>query len=449
MQSKKHQKYISRLAAVLLTTCLIGGMAPVLADNESGKLSSEELIKAKASLELINNKLGKFSKAKTQIKLVESDEINIGPATDDKTTITLTSALVAEFADDRDAIASLVARQQAQQNQEPKQKTEKIKSPTTSKLMDMLGSAVNGAIDSKLNVSGAGQTLSEGSNEIISSVYSQSQEKAAAEASITWLVEAGYNPYGAVRAQQKLLTLSKAGRTGALDQVQRASEDKVAYLEALIDDNAKAKALGADSKNPLWPQAIGSRNTGVGPAAAATAQATNKIETTTAASANDEPIDGVSLSRYAAIKNDVAFIGEGRALNKYNLTPEAFSTLDRQWTERMTQDQSLDLSKRYAVYYLEASQGEFADWGKDVAQIKQTGRLQLGTDPTGVDDWITLHKAHKEASRGGPDTATAFATTAKDKGLSIYDFNIINAWWSQRAKDLAVQGDKSLLQRMN
>jgi hypothetical protein len=154
------------------------------------------------------------------------------------------------------------------------------------------------------------------------------------------------------------------------------------------------------------------------------------------------------LSRYAAIKNDIAYMGESASLAKHSLAQEAFSKLDQQWTERMAQDKSLDLSRRYTTQYLEASQGDFADWGKDVAQVRQTGRLQLGTDPTAVDDWISLLKAQKKAASEGSAASTDFAQSAKEKGLSVYDFHIVNAWWSQRAKDRAAQGDTSLLRHM-
>lgn len=449
MSFQKNPKQTPRLAAILLALCFTGAAAPAFADNEFGKLSSEEATKAKASLELINNKLGKVSKSKAQVKLIESDEINILQSADDnKDTISVTTALVLQFADDRDAIASLIARQHVRQTQSP----EKRKSPTTSKFLDMLGSAVNSAVDSKVGVSGVGQTLSEGGSEVISSAYSQAQERAADEASINWMLEAGYNPHGAVRAQKKLLTLSEAGKTSAMNQHQPASADRVAYLEALVDDNAKSKTLSADSKNPLWARVQGNSNASAVAASAETTAALTHHKPEAAAvstdSSSDEPIDGFSLSRYAAIKNDIAFMGESPALAKHSLTQEAFSRLDQQWAARMAQDKSRNLSKRYANQYLEASQGDFADWGKDVAQVRQTGRLQLGTDPTAVDDWLVLQKMQKEIASGGPDAATAFAKAVKEKGLSLYDFNIIHSWWVQRTKDQAAKGDNSLLQRM-
>ena len=383
------------------------------------------------------------------MKLIESDEINILQSVDDnKGTISVTSALVLQFADDRDAIASLIARQHVRQTPS----FEKEKSPTASKFLDMLGSAVNSAVDSKVGVTGVGQTLSEGGSEVIRSTYSEAQEKAADEASINWMLEAGYNPYGAVRAQKKLLVLSEAGKTSAMNQHQPTSADRVAYLEALVDDNAKSKELSGEGKRPLWARI---QDSNIVPAVAASTETTtasvHRGPEGTAASADsssDEPIDGFSLSRYAAIKNDIAFMGESPALAKHNLTQDAFSRLDQQWATRMAQDKSLNLSKRYANQYLEASQGDFADWGKDVAQVRQTGRLQLGTDPTAVDDWLVLQKMQKELASGGPEAATAFAKAVKEKGLSLYDFHIIHSWWTQRSKDQAAKGDNSLLQRM-
>lgn len=439
-------------ANTLLAVCLACAMAPALADNAPNKLSSEDFTKAKASLELINSKLGKASKSKAQIKLVESDDINIGAAEDDASAIAVTTALVLQFADDRDAMASLIARQQSLPGPNTEQKPEAKKSPTVGKLMGMLGSAVGGAVDSKIGVSGASQTLTEGGSEIINSIGSQAQDKSADEASVNWMLDAGYNPHGALRAQKKLLSLSDAGKTSKLSAQHPVSADKVAYIEALIDDNAKAKAMSADSKSPLWGPAKATNSAAPLAAVAATAApavAGSSEAVSTTASTNNDSIDGTSLSRFAVIKNDVAFLGESQALAKHSLTADGFKKLDQEWSARMAQDKGQALAQRYAMHYLEASQGEFADWGIDVAQIKQTGRLQLGTDPTGVDDWIVLHKAHRNIAAGGADAAAAFTKAAKEKGMSDYDFNIVNAWWTQRAKDRAAKGDKTLVQRMN
>jgi hypothetical protein len=450
MTIQKNSKRMTRLKAILLALCVASGAAPVFANGAAGKLTSEEATKAKASLELINSKLAKVSKTQAQVKLIESDEINILRSTaEDKVAISITTALVQHFADDRDAIASLIALQHVRQSKV----SEKLKSPTASRFLGALSSAVGSVVDEKSGVSGLGQTMNEGGTEAINSAYSQTQSRAADEAGINWMLEAGYNPHGAVRAQRELLTLSEAGKTSAMNELQRVSADRVAYLEALVDDNAKAKALSSDSKSPLWPPNKSSSTVATAPAsvditAAAAAPSSVQATPVSAGSGRDEPIDGVSLSRYAAIKNDIAYMGESAALAKHSLAQDAFSKLDQQWTDRMAQDKSLDLSRRYATQYLEASQGDYADWGRDVAQVRQTGRLQLGTDPTAVDDWLSLLKAQKEAASAGSAAAAVFAQRAKEKGLSVYDFQIVNAWWSQRAKDHAAKGDQGLLRRM-
>jgi hypothetical protein len=433
------KKTCHRTAALMVAISFMSLVAPVLAQNSVDKLSSDELVKAKAALEVIHDKLSKIGKTQSQIQLVDSDEIDIQTADDDKGTISLSTALVLHFRDDRDAVASLIARQQASQRKKPVAKQETKKSPTVSKLMDMVGSAVSSAVDAKVGISGAAQTAAEGGSEVIDRVASQVLEKEIDEASVNWLAEAGYNPYGAIRAQKSLSALPEGSRGQKL----ATNPEKVAYLEALVEDNPKAKAFSADAKTPLLSRPPASSS------ASANGTASNSMTVKTSGDAGDEPIEGVSLSRYAAIKNDIAFKGESEGLAKHNLTAEAFAKIDQQWSSRIAQDKNRSLNARYATHYLEASQGEFADWGRDVAQVKQTGRLQLGTDPTGVDDWVALHKAHQEAARGGPDAVAAFGKAAKDKGLSLYDFQIVNAWWAQRAKDRASQGDRSLLQRMN
>lgn len=438
----------SKWLGLVLIAAFIASTAPANAQSNETKLSSEELLKAKATLEVIHGKLVRVSKINSQIQLVESDDIDIQINTTDKPIITLSSGLIWHFRDDRDAVAGLIARQQASLIKKPAPKQDAKKSPTLSRLLDMVGSAVGSAVDSKVGVSGVAQTVAEGSSEIADSLASQAKEKQIEENSVNWMLEAGYNPYGAVRAQKALSALPE----GSKGQTLAASPERSAYLEALIDDNAKAKTLATEGKTALLTrtQAANKSSEGAKPPSSAGQQtAVAPASASNAATPNDEPIDGVSLSRYATIKNDIAYKGETEALAKHKLSAEAFANIDQQWSARITQDKKLQLSTRYARHYMEASQGEFADWGRDVAQVKQTGRLQLGTDPTGVDDWVALHKAQKEAAAGGPDAASDFRKTAKDKGLTDYDFHIVNAWWLQRAKDKAAQGDNSLLQRIN
>ena len=148
------KKTCHRTAALMVAISFMSLVAPVLAQNSVDKLNSDELVKAKAALEVIHDKLSKIGKTQSQIQLVDSDEIDIQTADDDKGTISLSTALVLHFRDDRDAVASLIARQQASQRKKPVAKQETKKSPTVSKLMDMVGSAVSSAVDAKVGISG-------------------------------------------------------------------------------------------------------------------------------------------------------------------------------------------------------------------------------------------------------------------------------------------------------
>lgn len=429
--SRQFKQAISNfIFSALLTSILPSSFA----GEPSEKLTGDEVTKTKATLEIIQSKLTKVSKSRTQIQMLDSDDVKIQTSDDGRGIITITTGLILRFNDDRDAVASLIAQQQALFNQKPEPTLDQKKNPTTSRLLGLVGSAVSNAVDSKVGVSGASQTIADSGSVIASSLISRAREKEADESVISWMIESGYNPYGALRAQKVMLALVDAGQA----QSKVDPGERIAYLEALIQDNSKSKNYTPTDKVALVnrPQA----------AAFTASTANSPIEST---GAIDEPIDGVSLSQYAAIKNDIAFKGAVEGLAKHNLSSDAFAKIDQQWNSRIAQDKKLNLAARYSTHYMEASQGEFADWGRDVAQVKQTGRLQLGTDPTSVDDWIFLHKSNNDAAHGGPESAAAFIKVAKEKGLSIYDFQIVNAWWTQRAKDKASQGDKSLLQRMN
>lgn len=438
MKPMSIKTFLTQAIGLCLAVGSIAAYAPATAQNNANSLSADELVKAKAMLEVIHDKLAKVGKSKSQVQLIESEEIDIQSSDDGKGVITLTSGLIVHFRDDRDAVASLIARQQASHIRKPTPKQEGKKSPTVSKLMDMVGSAVSTAVDSKVGVSGAAQTVAEGSGEIVDRMALQTRKREIDEAIVNWMLEVGYNPYGAVRAQKSLSVLPEGSRGQKL----AASPDKLAYLEALVEDHPKAKAFSVDGKTALIQKAPATSSP-------TNAAASTTITTKATSDSSDEPIEGVSLSRYAAIKNDIAYKGESEGLTKHNLSTEAFAKIDQQWAVRISQDKTFNLSARYATHYMEASQGEFTDWGRDVAQVKQTGRLQLGTDPTAVDDWIELFRMNKGPARDTPDADAAFNKAIKEKGLSLYDFQIVNAWWSQRAKDKAAQGDKSLLQKMN
>lgn len=160
------------------------------------------------------------------------------------------------------------------------------------------------------------------------------------------------------------------------------------------------------------------------------------------------PVDGISLAQYAAIKNLIAFKNEAEALEKFNLSAERFKRIQDEWTQRMTRDTGSKLTNTYGQHYLESSEGQFTDWGKDVAQAMKSGRLQLGSEPTAPDDWVSLYKTEKETATEGSAGLTALAKAAEDKGMTVYDFHIVNAWWLRRAKERATGGDSSLMQRI-
>ena len=100
---------IAKPPALLLALLLATQLSSASADD---KLSSNEQTQAGATLELINSKLAKASKFKPELKLSDSDDIDLQLSEDDKT-LTLTTGLVQQLRDDRDALAGLIAHQHA------------------------------------------------------------------------------------------------------------------------------------------------------------------------------------------------------------------------------------------------------------------------------------------------------------------------------------------------
>lgn len=249
MKPIQFKKHLRQITGWMVMAGVVGfWSSPSLAQSTAEQLSADEIIKAKAVVDVINDKLAKVSQTKSRVRVVESSDIDIQAASDDPYQFALSSSLVARFADDRDALASLIARQLAVVKQKPTPKPEAKKSPVGGKLMGMFRSAVSGAIDSRVGVSGTTDLVTEGSGEVIDAITAQSNEKEVDQLSIAWLLEAGYNPYGSIRAQKSLATLPE----GSSGQKLAASPERVAYLEALVDDHPKAKAFAAADKSPLW-----------------------------------------------------------------------------------------------------------------------------------------------------------------------------------------------------
>ncbi|HJU38538.1 MAG TPA: hypothetical protein VJ724_03130, partial [Tahibacter sp.] len=163
------------------------------------------------------------------------------------------------------------------------------------------------------------------------------------------------------------------------------------------------------------------------------------------------PIDGVDFATFAAISNELSYVGDkGKAalLARHKLTDAKFAAVSDGYTARMGEYGAL--RTRFSADYFRATQGRLAAWGDDLADSYEHGQPLRLDPPYPLDTAAALFAAMRE--RGAPNLDDAQQAAAEREvlaahGLTYYDFLIGYNWWARRAKIAAVGGDSSLLAR--
>jgi Zn-dependent protease with chaperone function len=390
-------------------------------------------------LEAMHQALAKVSGIKSRLLLSDSDEVNaFATEAEGEKLIVLNMGLVDALGDDRDALVSVLAHEYAHHG-----KSHLASTKSTNSLFGVLGVVVGAVIDYKLGTGGLGQDIGGAGAKVITRSFSRDQEREADATGLQWMVDAGYNPAGAVRAQRKFLEMAGSSGGFSLFRTHPGSDERVVNLQGLIAANVKAQALQSDQKVAL---ALPSAEQDDEEADESEGQAVAAFTEPPAALL--EPVQGTSLAGFAQISNDIVFMGEAKALARHKLSASRYAQINDGWTARMRGESGHTLTGAYSAHYFEASQGRFAAWGKDVAQAMRSGRLAQATEPVPVDDWAALVQAQRQAVKDGQYDAAAFERAVRAKGMTSYDFNIVNSWWMQRARERAAQGDTSLYQKL-
>lgn len=393
-----------------------------------------------SELEEMHQKLAKVSGIEAKLLLSDSDEINAF-ATEAKgaKVIVLHMGLVDALAEDRDALVSVLAHEYAHHG-----KSHLASTKSTNSIFGVLGVVVGAVIDYKLGTGGLGQDIGGAGAKVITRSFSRDQEREADALGLQWMVDAGYNPAGAVRAQRKFLEMAGSSGGFSLFRTHPGSEERVVNLQGLIAANAKAQTLQSDTKVALTLPADDEDED----VQMASSNGPGEATPTEPPAAMLEPVQGTSLETYAQISHDIVFMGEAKALAKHKISASRYAQINEGWTQRMRTETGHALSGAYSRHYFASSQGQFAVWGKDVAQAMRSGRLEQENGPVPVEDWVELAKAQQKAVKDGQYDAAAFERVAQAKGMTSYDFNIVNSWWTQRARERAARGDTSLFQKL-
>lgn len=427
----------------LLVLCLAGSVCaePKFVD-AADWLESTKTPKTKRMLESVLDMRDKLvAKSGIEIRLlISSDEDLNAFATEYKgeKIVALNIGLLNAFADDRDVIAAVLAHELGHHA-----KDHIAKSQSTDTALGILGAVVGAVIDARIGtrggISGIGSDLAGLGADLLSKTFSRDQEREADQVGLQWMTEAGYNPQGAVRLHQKLLAMGGSGGPSFL-RTHPTSDERIANIEAFIQENSDAQKHAAAS-----PTALAKSEQQVAKVAPATS--TPATQSPVPAAVPSEPLEGFTLEAYAKMVSELSYTNHAAATyKKLGITPEKFKRLNEGFTKRIQQDKGLQLTQRYSNYYLAASLGPYAKYGKDAARAYASNEPLQESAPMTIEKWVEISV---QMEKRGLDGHEAAAKVLKPHELTPYDWNVIHHWWNRKIAESAQSGDMAMLTQWN
>ncbi|HET8897375.1 MAG TPA: hypothetical protein VFN09_01145, partial [Rhodanobacteraceae bacterium] len=152
------------------------------------------------------------------------------------------------------------------------------------------------------------------------------------------------------------------------------------------------------------------------------------------------PIGSVGFDDYAALANEVQYVGQSKALAHHKLSKKRLDAINEGFTARM--QASPALRERYTIAFYRATQGRFAAYGRDLADSYAKHQDLHFEPPFPLQRMLTLNAALAQAD-GELDPRVLAAA-----GLTSYEAMIGRAWWMRKAMVLALTGDTSLITRL-
>ena len=239
---------------VLLFLLAIFYLIPALAQANTWDLDSisqSSLSDSSVDLTISNRTLTKLNTAQIRMLLDTRDRISAQSGTYAKVlisdepilnawaisangakTITLTLEMLEMIGNDSDQFAALIGHEIthiAQNHQAQKESVNNI--------LNLLGAIAGVVIDAKLQnttrgYQGIGQDIAEVGTALASNAYSRSEEKEADEYGIRWMVQAGYDPQGAIRLHKGIL--NRSGDSISFLSDHPSSSDRIANINQMI-----------------------------------------------------------------------------------------------------------------------------------------------------------------------------------------------------------------------
>ncbi len=444
---------MSRVLALTVAALLCGASVAhaethyYLVDAIATQAEDADLRAQAVELEKIFADLERASGVEARLVYSTDPDINaLATEIDGEKIILVQQGLLAAMGDDRDAVAATLGHELGHHKADhlgAGRRKEQGARVVGTILGAIIGAKLGG---SRHAGSGAvlGASAGNAGGNLVALKFNRNQEMEADRLGIGWMIAAGYNPQGMMRLQQRLGELEAGRAPATMFRTHPPSGKRYKAAQELIAKLAPPADLLARPIVPVaGPDAIAAAAEQIrhdGEAALAEALDPRLGDIPAAALA---PIGAVGFDEYAALANELMFVGESghaKALARHKLDAARLAELGNGYSARMQQTPAL--TERYSIAFFRGTRGRFAAHGRDLADSYARHQALQLEPPFPLEQLLAINAAPAQAD-GSPDPQAIAAA-----GLTPYELYIGRAWWMRKATVAALTGDTHLIARI-
>ena len=276
--------------------------------------------------------------------------------------------------------------------------------------------------------------------------YSRLHEKEADLIGLQLMARAGFDPRESIALWQKMSQLNKE-KPFEFFSTHPADEKRIAGLNEVMPNALQLyQQAQAQHKQPHCQVPDNLNDLLTAPSEEESAETEDTL--TKVDSQLLKPIDGISFEQWAKINNALLYFDgkEQLVLKPINLTQEQFKKINTAWIDRMKADKTFGLTKMYTYHFFNASQGRFANFGKEVASAFYDGKDPSNTPAISLEKWVEIR--HFVANLPKSKQKNLSQQLQTNYGFNFYEWNILDNWWRRKVFGTAEHGDNTLLKQM-
>jgi Zn-dependent protease with chaperone function len=419
-----------------------------LVDSIATQASKPEFRAEARELEKIYTDMARQSGVDAKLVFSTDPDVNAFATEIGKDKIVVVQAgLLSMMEDDRDAVAAVLGHElghhKADHIRAGKRKQEGAR---------VLGTLLGAVVGAKLGKgSGAivGATAGSVGGSLVALKFNRDQEMEADRLSVGWMIAAGYNPDGMLRLQKHLSELEGHSKAAIFSTHPTSAKRYEAAQKQIAKAGAPPDLLSRPVEALVGSEALASAKAELQHAEEGRLAEALKPEGGPIAAAALVPVEKVDFDTYAALQNQMLYAGDkGKAklLAQNHITETQLKVANNAFTQRM--GESPALAQRFSAEYFRATQGKFADYGRDLADSYEKNQPLKLDPPYPLETAAQLFAEMRK--RGTPNLdatqkAAAEREVLKPHGLTYYEFLIAHNWWSRKAKIAMVGGDSSIV----